>query len=172
MALFEPALDYLLDFEDAPRAYNAVPDVGGYAIAGINSNSWPGPYHQISELPQAQRGPAVASFYYQNFWVPVQAQALTSQDIANRLLDQSVNGGQNSGVYLLQKAANQLGCALAQDGVMGPNTIATVNFVISSAPDGLLAAYRAARVANYKAIVASHPERSRYLAQWLNRAQA
>jgi lysozyme family protein len=169
MALFAPALEYLLDFEDRQRAYASVPDVGGYAIAGINSHSWPEDYAKIAALPQAQRGPAVASFYNRKFWLPIQAEALTSQDIANRLQDQSVNGGQNSGIKLLQRAANQCGATLALDGAMGPRTIAAVNAID---PTQLLAAYRAARAANYQAIVIAKPEDAKYLAQWLKRAQA
>jgi lysozyme family protein len=169
MSQFEPALDYLLDFEDAPRAYNAVSDVGGYAIAGINSASWPNQYAQIASLPQASRGSAVANFYRLYFWNPTQAGALTSQDIANRLLDQAVNGGQVSGVKLLQKAANQCGAALVQDGTIGPRTITAVNAIN---PVQLLTAYRAARAANYRAIVEAKPQDEQYLAEWLKRAEA
>lgn len=169
MSQFEPALDYVLDFEDAPRLYNAVADVGGYAIAGINSASWPTQYAQVASFPQAQRGPAVAAFYERYFWTPLMAEALLSQDIANRLMDQAVNGGSNSGVRLLQRAANQCGATLAQDGAMGPRTIAAVNGID---PVQLLAAYRAARAENYRAIVEAKPQDEKYLTEWLKRAEA
>jgi lysozyme family protein len=169
MSQFAPALDYLLDWEDSQRAYAAVPDVGGYAIAGINSASWPQQYVQIASLPQAQRGPAVANFYQRYFWISLIAVELDSQDIANRLMDQAVNGGQVSGVKLLQKAANQCGAVLVQDGAMGSRTIAAVNTID---PAQLLTAYRAARVANYRAIVEAKPQDAEYLDEWLKRAEA
>jgi len=41
MANFDVALQWALDFEDPQRKYAVVPDVGGYAVAGVNSHVFP-----------------------------------------------------------------------------------------------------------------------------------
>ena len=169
MADFAPALDYVLNFEDSQRSYASNPDCGGFAIAGINSKSWPTEYANIDATPQAQRAPAVAAFYESNFWTPLNIGSVASQDVANRVLDMSVNAGPRTGTRLLQQAANTLGCTLTVDGVLGPASLAAINAID---PTALLSAYRAARVAHYQAIVADTPSSQKYLAVWLQRAQA
>lgn len=168
MAQFAPALDFLLDNEDSRRQYAVVPDAGGYAIAGINSNSWTSDYAAIAAMPQASRGPAVAAFYQTKFWNPLNAGGIDDQDVANRLLDESVNAGLREGVVLLQRAANACGGTLTVDGSIGPMTLEAVNGID---PEKLLAAYRAARVNLYTAILQAHPDDAVYAAQWMARAK-
>ena len=168
MSQFSPALDYVLNFEDEPRSYEPSPDCGGFAIAGVNSIAWPEQYKAIAALPQPERAAAVAMFYQQAFWTPIQIGGIQSQDVANRVLDQSVNGGSETGPLLLQRAANACGCTLAVDGNLGPNTFEAVNGLD---PERLLAAFRSARVSHYEAIVTAQPDDERYLVGWLNRAK-
>lgn len=169
MADFAPALDYVLNFEDSQRSYASNPDCGGFAIAGINSNAWPEDYAAVAAVPQAKRGAAVASFYESKFWDALNIGAVSAQDVANRVLDMSVNAGPRTGTRLLQQAANTLGCTLTVDGVMGPASITVVNALD---PQALLTAYREARAAHYNKIVAANPANQKYLAVWLQRAEA
>ena len=167
MSMFNPALNFMLDNEDRQRKYASVPDVGGYAISGVNSHSFPAQYAAIAAVPQAQRGPAVANFYETVFWVPLNIQGVADQDVANRVLDQSVNGGPKTGPMLLQQAANSFGGTLTVDGVLGPDTLEVVNAIN---PANLLAAFRTARENRYRSIAARNPDLGQYLNQWLARA--
>jgi len=169
MSQFEPALNFVLDNEDAKREYALVPDAppGAHAISGINSAAFPEQFNAIAAIPQAQRGPAIAQFYQTHFWTPLDAAGLVDQDVANRVLDQAVNGGFKSGCKLLQVAGNACGCTLVEDGSIGPSTLAAVNAIDQA---DLLVAYRVARINHYKAIAIANPSDQQYLTEWIARA--
>lgn len=167
MAQFIPALTFLLDNEDPHRNYSSVADVGGFAIAGINSHSWPIQYSRIVSLPQDERPTAVAEFYRLNFWNPLELDAIESQAIANRVMDCGVNEGMGTATRLLQQAAQGLGAAVKVDGFLGPQTLAAVNALPQ---DALLDAFRNLRKLRYQAIVAQNPTSAKYLAAWEARA--
>lgn len=173
MAQFQPALDFLLNNEDRDRQYAIVADVGGHAIAGINSSDFPVAYIGIADVPQNQRAPLVAAFYQGEFWVPMQLGSIWSQDVANRVLDAGVNMGMAMAAKLLQEAINATmdprATKLAVDGRIGPQTIDEAN---SCAPTTLLEAFRQQRLAHYEAIVAAKPEDAQYLPAWRARALA
>lgn len=167
MSEFAPALSYILDFEDPRREYAIVPDAGGYAISGVNSKAWPIEYNDIADLPQPERPAAVAAFYLKNFWTPLRLAEINSQDIANRVMDATVNMGPITAVRLLQTCM-----ALDDDGIMGPITIARTNADAETPPGALLNQFRSARAQHYRKIVANDPSKAQYLAGWLKRAQA
>lgn len=169
MSQFQPALDFVLDNEDRHRQYANVPDAppGAHAVSGINSAAYPKQYADIVALPQSQRGQAVGNFYLTEFWNPLGAAGLNSQNLANRVLDQAVNGGLKTGGMLLQIAANTCGASLVVDGNIGPNTIKVANGID---PCVLTAAFKSARINRYKSIVERNPADQKYLAQWLARA--
>ena len=171
MAIFEPALNYILDFEDPHRTY--VPKIdnnGGGVIAGINSKSFPRQYAAIINAPVNLRAPLVASTYRDDLWVPMMLGGLDSQDLANRAFDLEVNAGEPPAARELQQAVNavQPG-AVEVDGKIGPITIAAANAVDHAQ---LIIAFRAQRVGRYEQIVAAHPEDDAYLRSWLARAKA
>lgn len=169
MSTYIPALNFVLDNEDHYRKYANVPDAppGAHAISGINSAAYPEQYAKILAIPQAQRGPAISDFYLTEFWTPLGASGLNSQDVANRVLDQAVNGGLKSGGTLLQIAANACGSTLVVDGSIGPHTCTVVNALDE---DTLLSAFKTARINHYKAIALHNPADAKYLAEWLGRA--
>lgn len=169
MSQFQPALSFVLDNEDRLREYEAVPDapVGAHAISGINSAAYPEQYAKVAAIPQSERGPAVSDFYESEFWNPLGAAGIASQDLANRVLDQAVNGGLKTGGMLLQTAANACGATLLIDGSIGPNTLSVVN---SLDPDKLLVAFKQARVNHYNRVAARSVELRQYLKNWLTRA--
>jgi lysozyme family protein len=171
MANWDVCFSWMLDNEDATRAYKVVPDAppGAHAIAGVNSGAWPAEYAAIAALPQDQRGPLVEAFYQERFWNKWYTQ-LTSDEVAKRVLDASVNMGSVAAVRCLQEACNEEGGfdpPLAEDGKWGQHTIAAVN----SSGAWLISAFRQARVARYKAIVAANPALAHYLPQWIARAE-
>lgn len=169
MSQFLPALSFVLDNEDRQRQYANVPDAppGAKAISGINSAAYREQYAKIAAIPQALRGPAVQDFYQTEFWNPTGAQGILPQDLANRVLDQSVNGGLKTGPLLLQTAAISCGASLTVDGEIGPQTLSVVNSLDQTE---LLAAFKTARVNHYRSIAAHNPADLKYLPEWVARA--
>lgn len=167
MASFDVAFDWMIVNEDANLQYASVPDVGGQAISGINSNSFPEQFAAIAAIPQAQRGPAVRQFYLSEFWNAWFGQ-IVFDDVAKRVFDAAANMGSGTAVKILQIACNSiLTPSIATDGAFGPATIQQVN---DAAPEALVASFIAARRAHYVDIVRSKPQYSRFLTQWLERA--
>jgi lysozyme family protein len=169
MANWQTAFDWMMNNEDALRAYAIVNDVGGQAISGINSAAFPKQFATIAAMPQAARAPAVQTFYKWNFWNQWYAQ-LASDDVAKRVFDAAVNMGPGTAVKLLQKAVNLLwnGLALVEDGVWGPATISAVNEDSSAK---VVSAFQQVRCDHYRAIVAADQSKAPYLAAWLARAE-
>jgi hypothetical protein len=177
VADWNTAYDWMMDFEDAPRACAQVPDdapcgVAGpcYSICGINSGAWPAEFAPIAALPQEQREPLVEQFYQNHFW-GTWFPRVDSDEVCKRVFDFAVNGGSGTSVRCLQQAVNSLLAAdaapIAEDGGWGPVTLGTVN---AADPVALQAAFQSMRVAYYQAIVAADPSKAVYLAAWTARA--
>lgn len=169
MANFAVAFNWLMDNEDAPRRFNVTTDNnGGGVVGGINAKSFPEDFARIAALPQAQRGLAIAAFYHKNFWGPGY-DALSSDEVAKRVLDMAVNGGAVTAVRLLQGAIPEAGGpAVAIDGELGPNTAHAANACNESQ---LVLAFKAARVQHYRDIAENNPADAPDLPIWLARAE-
>ena len=157
---FITALDFTMAFEDPKCACAVVPDVGGYAISGINSSSFPSEYATIAAASPSARAPMVKDFYHDHFWNSW-LEGLADIELQKRVFDASVNMGAGTAVKLLQKALS-----LAVDGVWGPKTLAAAN-----SSSGAVAAFINARTAHYEDIVAKNPASAKYLDAWLARAR-
>ena len=168
MASFEIAYEWMMNREDARRAYARVSDSppGAFAISGINSAAFPSDFAAIEAIPQAQRGPSIKRFYQLRFWNTWFSQLL-SDDLAKRVFDAAVNMGAGTAIRLLQTAANALGGALTVDGGWGTLTLTAAN---SANPAALIAAFIEARENYYRAIVQNNPADKKYLEEWLARA--
>ena len=166
---FDTDYTFLMNNEDRSQSHAIVPDAppGAHAISGINSAAFPTDFANIAAIPQSQRGPAVEQFYKTHFWNSWMNQ-ISSDDVAERLLDAGVNMGLKTAVKLIQTAVTNLGNTVVIDGGFGPGTLAAVN---SCDPTALVAEFRSLRIAHYEAIVASNPEDAQYEAQWLKRAR-
>jgi lysozyme family protein len=169
MSQFQIALSYVLSWEDPNGKFLPVPDVGGQAVAGINSAKWPIDFDKVMSVSAENRPQLVYDFYQKNFWNPLKIGAIQHQDISSRILDQAVNGGTHSPIRLLQRAVAACGKSLVEDGILGPVTIDTVN---SLDQGDLLAAFRNQRLLFYKKIVDNNPEDAKYLKGWEKRALA
>ena len=109
-------------------------------------------------------------FYHDNFWNNWFAQ-VASDDVCKRVFDFAVNGSTHQAVQCLQQAVNSLGgtgARLQEDGGWGPMTLAAVNGADANA---LVTAFKAQRVAHYRAIVAANPARAQFLNGWIARAE-
>ena len=168
MASFEIAYEWMMNSEDARRAYARVSDSppGAFAISGINSAAFPSDFAAIEAIPQSQRGPSIKRFYQLHFWNNWFSQLL-SDDLAKRVFDAAVNMGAGTAIRLLQTAANALGGALTADGGWGTLTLTAAN---SANPAALIAAFIEAREDHYREIVRNNPADEKYLEEWLARA--
>lgn len=144
---------------DPAIAVDNVKRAAALAISGVNSYFHPDAFEDIFALPPAQRGPAVTGFYESTYFTGYLAQL--SDPVAMRVMDAEVNEGPGTGIMLLQRACNSLGAKLAVDGGLGQLTVAAANALDQS---DLVAAFKAARVAAYKAIGGPN------LQSWLARA--
>jgi lysozyme family protein len=176
MGNFDVCFSWLMQDEDATNLHATVRDncpsgcTGPcWAISGINSGAWPVQFAKINALPQDQRGVEVKNFYQTQFWNQYFAQ-IASDEVAKRVFDMSVNGGEGTEIKLLQKAVNSfhVGNPLTVDGSLGPATVAAVNAVN---PLTLVAAFQQAQEDHYRAVVAANPAKAKYLAVWLARAR-
>ena len=93
------------------------------------------------------------------------------------VFDMFVNAGANA-VKILQRLLNDMGQAVAVDGVIGPQTIAAVQAAVRAAPDHIADAYGIAR-RNYYLALADRRPASRKFARtrnggkggWIRRAE-
>lgn len=168
MALFLPALSYLLEWEAPKHEYVPSLDNNGYhVIAGINERWYPAAYNSILKLPKFGRFQEISNFYKSEFWHRLLGDQIKSQDIANRLMDMAVNAGYPNGVKLFQRTLISLGASqLKPDGLVGDATIAATNALDSST---LLSAWRKARLGYYADISGGE---DKILAVWRRRAMA
>lgn len=154
MAKFELAIPLTLEFEGGYT--NDPADPGGATNFGITQADMPGVDMRTITVQQA------TAYYQEHYWKPLYNE-IDSQAVANKLFDMGVNMGVGTAVRLLQTAL-----AVAIDGVFGPGTLAAAN----NAGDSLLAPYKVVLAKHYQNIVAAHPERVKFLAGWLRRANS
>lgn len=169
MASFKIAFEWTMDNEDRGREYKSVPDdpPGAHAISGINSASFPSDFARVETIPQAQRAPAVESFYRLRFWSPWLEQ-LQSDEVAKRAFDAEFNMGEGTGVKILQRAIESAGnISLAVDGHWGPSTLHGAN---ACDADTLVEAFKTTRKQHYRDIVLRNPAKAKFLDGWLARA--
>lgn len=165
MANFDVAFEWLMTSEDPKGTFEMTPDAppGAYAIAGINSHSFPTAFRRISIQPSSARRAEVYNFYLNYFWNPGQFNKLRGDDLAKRVFDAAVNMGSVTAVKILQRALE-----ITDDGQWGSETVSTAN---GREQDGLRIAFRAWRDREYDAIIKGRPEYEKYRNGWMERAQ-
>ncbi len=127
---------------------------------GISAAAYP-------DLDIAALGEADARAIYRRDWWDRLGLARLPAPLATKLLDAAINLGAHSAIACLQRALRAVGRAVAEDGALGPATLAAAAAV---PPDAALAALREALAGHYRLIAVRHPERTRFLAGWLARA--
>jgi len=148
MALFEKAYGITAGHEGG-YAHNPA-DTGGETYSGISRKwnpAWPGwakvdavtqKTRDVKSIDRQLRSDAVleeviARFYRQNYWDTLRLSEVTSQVIAEKLYDISVNMGVRKAALILQEAlnlTNQNGRAypdISEDGQVGPTTLRMAN---------------------------------------------
>jgi len=92
------------------------------------------------------------------------------QEVAEKICDMSMPMGRKRAVICAQRACRSVTAGdkeLDEDGVMGPNTLSSINICFNR---NFLCAFRSECAAYYRLVAQSNPNKDRYLQGWLNRA--
>jgi lysozyme family protein len=170
MARFDDAIAFVLGneggFSDNPKDSGNYDDAGNligtmYGISGKVARAW-GYMGPMEELPLS----TAKAIYKAQYWAP-SMDAIESTATAMKILDFRVNFGQGGGTILAQQAANQFeGVNIAEDGGLGPATVAAINSIDPAAYMDALVEIGADK---YNAIAEADPEKAGFLPGWLKR---
>lgn len=111
--------------------------------------------------------PDVKKIYKKSFWDVQKCDLINDDEIAAKLFDLSVNAGLVQAGKLIQRACNQFGKVLTEDGKLGPKSILAINQID---PQELLIAFRFECVQFYLGLVEKNPSFSKFIKGWLRRA--
>lgn len=106
--------------------------------------------------------------YKKEFWDKNNYDNIQNYLIARKIFDLSVNMGSSQAHKILQRALRAAsGIKLAEDGILGPKTLALVNGADTNA---LLAAMRSEAAGFYRGLAKQELKLECFLAGWLSRA--
>lgn len=177
MARFEEAIKVILKHEGG---YVDDPDdPGGVTNFGITLpllNSFPNTGRRFfGHAGPCERADIVnltkekaTQIYRELIWDPNRYGEIADDLVATKVFDASVNMGARWGELLAQRAANSLGCSLAEDGQIGNKSIAAINTLKS---DDFLKAMRNQMELRYLDIVKARPRSAKFLRNWMYRAK-
>lgn len=167
MADFGKAFSYLSDLEGG--YVNDPADRGGPTRYGISLRFYKETVDQYASeedirdlsLERAKR------LYWIHFWDKIDLVRLDSQPVANRVFALAVHSGLKPAIRVLQRAVNQSGYNLEEDGVLGPKTVNATNSV---SPRQLLPDLRHETWKLYREIMVRRPVLEKFLLGWRRRA--
>lgn len=138
-------------------------DSGGATNKGITLSTFRSYYGQdktVTDLKNITTEEA-AKIYKDRFWDKCKADSITSQSVAELLVDFAINSGVKTAAKKIQALVG-----VEADGAIGNVSIAAIN---KKNPQTLFNELHDVRVAYYKAIVAKKPTQQKFLKGWLNR---
>lgn len=119
---------------------------------------------------------ALVKFYHDEFWLPINGDAIPDQGIADHLYDVAVNSGPPTAVKFLQTSLNilnrnqQLYTDTIVDGKMGTDTIGTLATCLQKRGRALLLKDLVFEQAcNYRRIMLVDSSQEEFLVSWYNR---
>lgn len=171
MANFKEALEYVKLNEGI--GYSTYPETDQPTNTGITRSALADYLHvsisSISDdLIKSLTQDNISDIYRKLYWDKIMGDQIEDQGIATCIFDTCVNRGTKIGVIYTQRTCNMLGAALVADGIFGLYTLAAIN--MQHRPS-FIKTFENLETAGYLAIVASHPEKERYLRGWMNRAK-
>lgn len=146
-------------------------DPGGKTMFGVTEAVARRHGHDVRWLTVEQ---AVA-IYHADYWTPLHCDEL-AEPVALELFDAAVNTGPGTAVKLAQRAYNVLrnasDPALAEDGKIGPATVAALNRMAKRYAEQLVAAMNGEQYRYYRHLVEQNPERFRaFVKGWQRRLE-
>lgn len=112
------------------------------------------------------------AIYRKHWWDKYRYSQIADPTIATKVFDLSVNMGAKRAHILLQQAMNKaFGLKLKCDGIIGPNTLRTLNAIADGDEEQeLLTAYCDEAWAFYLRLIAANPKYKVFAKGWKNRA--
>lgn len=198
MANFNTAFANTMAFEGG--FVNDPDDEGGETAFGISRKAFPNLYlwtmldrnpEYVSELKKFKNWDDINSrteriiwwdlvqkdiegTYYQDFWTPLRASEIQSQEIANYLFDFAVNSGHGDAVKALQGAINdsvkrEVQEHISVDGIIGDETICAAND-LGIRLESIMPEFRLNRLLHYAKQIARKPANLKFARGWFRRA--
>ena len=171
---FDYALPIVLEHEGGERYTDDPKDPGGATKWGISLRALRGlgpVYGDLDDDGDVDADDVAAlslddarRIYRERYWADWLDQL--HPQVAVRLFDHWVNAGPRSAALIAQRACRAHGQAIAEDGVVGPKTLAA----LVALGKALVPAIRCERAAFYRAIVAGNEDFERFERGWLRRA--
>ena len=170
MANFDEAIAFVLRNEDPHLTGIVTEDSGGRTRFGIAERFHPDLGDEFYGGPADAALEIAREIYRRQYWDVIYGDAISTQQIATKLLDMAVNMGVRQAVALCQRAVNAIAeSRIREDGIAGRETLTATN----AADAALLLAHLREVCGNfYQHLVAVRPEAQRYLRGWLARANA
>jgi lysozyme family protein len=169
MADVAAAVDFILKQEDAAMSgiiTGSPNDRGGRTRFGI-PEKWHPTLTATGFFDGMEREAALVvaeGILSQQYASPLLLAKISSQAIATALLSMAVVEGKTQAITLLQRAA---GCA--DDGTMGPQTLAKVN---GENPHSMMDQFALYQRAYFQRLAANDPTQLKWVHGWLNRMNA
>jgi lysozyme family protein len=156
---FLKAFEYLMYYEGG--YVNDKNDAGGETKFGISKRSYP--HLDIKNLTKNQ----AQEIYHRDFWLKAKCEEINDDNLAAKFFDLCVNTGISQAVKLIQRALRSAGQIVAEDGIIGSNTLSAINKADST---DLLAALKSESAGFYRLIAQANPSQKRFIEGWLRRA--
>lgn len=161
MSSFEIAIERVLKHEGG--YVNNPADKGGETNYGISKRSYPNLDIKNLSLDQAK------AIYKRDFWDRGKYALINNDLVAAKVFDLSVNMGASQAIKILQRALRACDLQVAEDGILGSQTLVAIN---TMEPGSLIIALRSEVAGFYRSLVAAKPSQVVFLNGWLNRAYA
>jgi len=171
MADFKPAFAFGLQHEDSTRSGKVTVDAGGRTRFGIAERFHPDLPEEFFTGPADDALAEAEKIEEREYWDTMRLAEVENQNVANKLLDMGVNMGVRQAAVYAQRAINALATVdaqVAEDGAIGPRTLAAIN---AAGPIAYYPLLREFSAAYYRHLAAVNPALVVNLAGWLKRAE-
>jgi lysozyme family protein len=169
MADFKTAFLFTLQHEDSARSGKVTVDTGGRTRFGIAERFHPDLPEEFFTGPVEDALTEAEKIEEREYWDIMRLAAVENQNVANKLFDMGVNMGVHQAAIYAQRAVSSQGQQLAEDGRIGPKTLAAINAIDPQTYYGLLCQFSAW---HYRHIATNNPAQAMNLAGWIKRAEA
>src|SRR5438445_12321135 len=172
MANFETAFLLTLQHEDSTRSGKVTVDAGGRTRFGIAEKFHPDLPEEFFTGPGEDALAEAEKIEEREYWDAMRLTEVENQNVANMLFDMGVNMGVRKAAVYAQRAANALvagDARVAEDGVIGPRTLAAINAADAVTYHQVLCDLSAA---HYRHLAAVNPAQAVNLDGWMKRAEA
>lgn len=142
-------------------------DPGGETNKGVTWNTWQTMFGNTHDQFMAMSQADWTTIFKKNYWDKILGDQITSQRIADIMVDWAYNSGPGTAVKHVQNILiNTCSAAITTDGGIGPKTVAAIN---AADEPTVWNAIVADRIAFYNNLVAEKASLGQFLKGWLNR---